>query len=191
ARGGNGGCAVAGSSQGERAESGHRRQQVRRFRGNLHIGAIIGAATLVVVIAVGLALFGGRTGEAGAPSIADPAVQHTLADTSNQHAVHDLTINAAWAERALRADDEDQVPVADLPVIEGVLGFAPNAAPPVNRDYRAHVKIELETSEEVMELADGVEYRFWTFGGSVPGPMIRVREGDFVTFTLQNHPTSL
>jgi nitrite reductase (NO-forming) len=41
-----------------------------------------------------------------------------------------------------------------------------------------------------MEIADGVTYEFWTFGGSVPGPMIRVREGDYVTINLQNHPDS-
>src|SRR5690606_10966887 len=166
------------------------RKQVRNFRGNLHIGAIIGAAALVVVLAVGLTLFGDRGGST-VTAQGDPVVQHTLADTTGQNLGHDLTINAAWGERALRADDEDQVPVADLPVIEGVVGYAPNAAPPVNRDFRAHVTVELETTEEVMELADGVEYRFWTFGGSVPGPMIRVREGDFVTFTLQNHPSSM
>jgi len=165
---------------------------VRNTRGNLHVGAIVGAAALVVTLAVALALLGGRDAAAAAPAVAadDPHVQHTLADTSGQHA-HDLTINAVWAERALRADEEDQVPVADLPVVVAEVGYAPNAAPPVNRDYRAHVQVTLETTEEVMELADGVEYRFWTFGGSVPGPMIRVREGDYVTFTLQNHPSSL
>ena len=34
----------------------------------------------------------------------------------------------------------------------------------------------METVEKVMRLADGVEYQFWTFGGQVPGRMIRVRE---------------
>jgi nitrite reductase (NO-forming) len=39
-------------------------------------------------------------------------------------------------------------------------------------------------------LADGVEYTFWTFGGSVPGSFIRVREGDEIEFHLNNHPDS-
>ena len=38
------------------------------------------------------------------------------------------------------------------------------------------------------ELADKVQYTFWTFGGSVPGPMIRVRQGDTVELHLMNHP---
>ena len=32
-------------------------------------------------------------------------------------------------------------------------------------------------------------YTFWTFGGTVPGSFIRVRQGDTVEFHLKNHPT--
>src|SRR3546814_16438179 len=39
-----------------------------------------------------------------------------------------------------------------------------------------------------MRLADGVEYSFWTFGCKVPGKFIRIREGDYVEFFLDNHP---
>ncbi len=44
--------------------------------------------------------------------------------------------------------------------------------------------------EVVKQLADGVEYLFWTFGGDVPGSFIRIREGDQVEFHLLNHPSS-
>jgi nitrite reductase (NO-forming) len=37
-----------------------------------------------------------------------------------------------------------------------------------------------------MRLADGVEYMMWTFGGTVPGSLIRVREGDQVELHLKN-----
>jgi nitrite reductase (NO-forming) len=37
-------------------------------------------------------------------------------------------------------------------------------------------------------VADGVAYRFWTFNKTVPGPMIRVRQGDTVELTLHNAP---
>ncbi|RZJ08782.1 MAG: nitrite reductase, copper-containing, partial [Rubrivivax sp.] len=33
-------------------------------------------------------------------------------------------------------------------------------------------------------------YTFWTFGGTVPGSFIRVRQGDTVEFHLKNHPSS-
>ena len=35
-----------------------------------------------------------------------------------------------------------------------------------------------------------MRYTFWTFGGSVPGRFIRVRQGDTVEFHLKNHPDS-
>jgi nitrite reductase (NO-forming) len=75
-----------------------------------------------------------------------------------------------------------------LPEIEAQLGAAPQAAPPVNRDHPAKVVVKLEVREVVKELADKVQYTFWTFGGSVPGPMIRVRKGDTVELHLMNHP---
>jgi nitrite reductase (NO-forming) len=48
------------------------------------------------------------------------------------------------------------------------------------------VQVELETREVEGQLADGTTYTYWTFDGTVPGPMIRVREGDSVELTLRN-----
>jgi nitrite reductase (NO-forming) len=45
---------------------------------------------------------------------------------------------------------------------------------------------DVETTEVIGLIDDGVEYRYWTFGGTVPGPMIRVRQGDTVELTLRN-----
>ncbi|HNE19329.1 MAG TPA: copper-containing nitrite reductase [Turneriella sp.] len=73
---------------------------------------------------------------------------------------------------------------------KAVLTHAPEVPKPIDRSGNAKVIVELETKELKGRLADGVEYTFWTFGGTVPGPMIRVREGDDVEFTLSNHPTS-
>ncbi len=68
---------------------------------------------------------------------------------------------------------------------------APPAVPaPIDRDYATKVVVNLETVEKTMRLADGAEYAFWTFGGTVPGPMIRVREGDLVELHLKNASTS-
>ena len=41
-----------------------------------------------------------------------------------------------------------------------------------------------------LEISEGVTYTFWTFGGTVPGCFIRVRQGDTVEFHLHNHPDS-
>jgi nitrite reductase (NO-forming) len=48
------------------------------------------------------------------------------------------------------------------------------------------VRVELETVEKVAELNDGSTYRYWTFDGQVPGPMLRVRVGDTVEVTMKN-----
>lgn len=86
------------------------------------------------------------------------------------------------------------VPTHALPEIVGeevaVVTEAPNVPAPITRTHATKVKIELETIEKTMRLADGVDYTFWTFGGHVPGTFMRVREGDLVEFTLKNHPSS-
>lgn len=74
--------------------------------------------------------------------------------------------------------------------VQAILTHAPAVPPAINRNHPTKVIIELETTEEVKRLADGVEYTFWTFGGEVPGKFIRVREGDLVEFHLNNHPDS-
>ncbi|MBY0416014.1 MAG: nitrite reductase, copper-containing [Bdellovibrionales bacterium] len=74
-----------------------------------------------------------------------------------------------------------------LPVEKGVLTDAPLVPPVITRDHAAIVQVELEVIEKVGKLADGVDYTFWTFGGSVPGKFIRVRHGDTVEFTLTNN----
>ena len=79
---------------------------------------------------------------------------------------------------------------ADLPVELAILTEAPNVPPPITRRHAAKVVVNLEVREVVKRLADGVEYLFWTYGGNVPGSFIRVREGDFIEFHLNNHPTS-
>lgn len=77
---------------------------------------------------------------------------------------------------------------AGLPVEQAVLTTAPQVPPPITRTTPARVVVNMEVKEYTARLADGVEYTFWGFGGTVPGPFIRVREGDEVEFHLHNHP---
>ncbi len=73
---------------------------------------------------------------------------------------------------------------------EAVLTAPPNVPPPITRTHATKVIVRLEVQEVVKRIADGVDYTFWTFGGTVPGRFIRVREGDEVEFHLSNHPSS-
>ncbi|MFZ0548710.1 MAG: copper-containing nitrite reductase [Candidatus Promineifilaceae bacterium] len=61
---------------------------------------------------------------------------------------------------------------------------------PITRTEPTTVKIELTIQEVVSELADGTTYSFWTFNGTVPGPLLRVMVGDTVELTLTNPPES-
>ena len=74
--------------------------------------------------------------------------------------------------------------------IHAVLTNPPEVPPPTNRKVPAKVIVELEVIEVDKEIAEGVTYTFWTFGGTVPGSFIRVRQGDTVEFHLKNHPDS-
>jgi nitrite reductase (NO-forming) len=80
--------------------------------------------------------------------------------------------------------------VLALPVEQAILTAPPHVPPAIARKHNARVVVNLEVREVVMKIADGSEYTFWTYGGSVPGSFIRIREGDVVEFTLNNHPSS-
>jgi nitrite reductase (NO-forming) len=67
-----------------------------------------------------------------------------------------------------------------------LLTAAPAVPAPITRSHATRVIVNLDVSEKTMRLADGVEYTMWTFGGSVPGSFIRVREGDLVELHLRN-----
>jgi nitrite reductase (NO-forming) len=62
--------------------------------------------------------------------------------------------------------------------------------PPITRSAPTTVRITLTVQEVTAELADGTTYTFWTFDGTVPGPMLRVMEGDTVELTLVNPETN-
>lgn len=53
------------------------------------------------------------------------------------------------------------------------------------------VEVTLETVEVQGKLDDGTTYNYWTFGGKVPGPFIRVREGDTVHVKMTNASNSM
>ncbi|HFB4872510.1 TPA: copper-containing nitrite reductase [Neisseria gonorrhoeae] len=98
---------------------------------------------------------------------------------------------AASAEAASSAAQATaETPAGELPVIDAVTTHAPEVPPAIDRDYPAKVRVKMETVEKTMKMDNGVEYRYWTFDGDVPGRMIRVREGDTVEVEFSNNPSS-
>jgi nitrite reductase (NO-forming) len=73
----------------------------------------------------------------------------------------------------------------------------PNAPKYVARDPKAPAlllgdthDIDLVIEEKLMTVADGFSQAVWTFGGSIPGPVIRVKLGDLVRIHLKNPATN-
>ena len=61
----------------------------------------------------------------------------------------------------------------------------PSAPSPASK-----VVITLITEEKLGQLANGVSYDFWTYNGTVPGPLIRLRVGQVVEMHIINPPNS-
>jgi len=74
--------------------------------------------------------------------------------------------------------------------IHASLTSPPQVPEPIHRNFPAKVIVELEVVEKEMSISEGVSYTFWTFGGTVPGSFIRVRQGDTVEFHLKNNPNN-
>lgn len=53
-----------------------------------------------------------------------------------------------------------------------------------------HITLTARELVGTLDTSANTTYRYWTFNGKVPGPMIRVRQGDTVEVTLQNDPSS-
>ena len=71
------------------------------------------------------------------------------------------------------------------PLVEGdAVTFLPDIAElkPGNRTHQ----VRLDIVAQEIEIADGVRFQAWTFGGSVPGPVVHVREGDRISFVMRN-----
>lgn len=84
-----------------------------------------------------------------------------------------LTACAPWKEPPHATMQDISRAASDLP-------------PPITRSQSETVVIELETQEVVAKLADNVTYEYWTYNGTVPGPFLRVREGDTVEVRLKH-----
>src|SRR5437660_2571446 len=86
---------------------------------------------------------------------------------------------------AVGGSGQPQVEVTDF-------ATAPRATQPVYHARLSHASAEpvkefrIPIRDATVEIAKGVTYKSWTFGGTVPGPVVRVREGDLVRILLVN-----
>ena len=101
----------------------------------------------------------------------------------------DATATARPGTERQRAVEPDVTSTPDR-VLQAELSKPPMVPAIAPRDKPARVVVNLEVTEVEREVAPGVRYTLWTFGGEVPGKMIRVRQGDVVELHLMNHPDS-
>jgi len=72
------------------------------------------------------------------------------------------------------------------------IGANPNdVPPPITRKENELVKIHLTAKEVISQIAPGIYSNYWTYNGQVPGPMLRIKQGDTVELSITNDPSSL
>ena len=98
-----------------------------------------------------------------------------------------VTVEGAAPSDAPAADDHGG------PMAETGVAADPNAPAPVTYDPVAPKRldgevhdIDLVITEQEMTVAEGYVQSVWTFGGTVPGPVIRVKVGDTIRVHLKN-----
>lgn len=83
------------------------------------------------------------------------------------------------------------LPAAKAVTAKTIARAASAIAPAITRTAPALVRVDLETQEVTAEIEKGATYTYWTFNGTIPGPMIRVRVGDTVELHLKNAAASI
>jgi nitrite reductase (NO-forming) len=97
-----------------------------------------------------------------------------------------MVLGGAGVKLWAKSDTTASSASASWPEVKAILMAPPLVPPPVDRKGNARVIVNLETTEVTGTLTDGVRYAFWTFNGTVPGPLVRVRVGDMVQIHLKN-----
>lgn len=99
-------------------------------------------------------------------------------------------VSAFASDRALQK--ENPAPTAKTIKAADIVRDPSDLPPPIGSRPPAVVQVTLTAKElvGVLDPAAGTTYRYWTFDGKVPGPFIRVRQGDTVEVTLKNSKDS-
>lgn len=80
---------------------------------------------------------------------------------------------------------EEALPAAEPVDLDRIAADPMDIPPPVDWDEPRTHEITLESIEVTAEVEPGVTVDFMTYDGRIPGPMIRVREGDTVELTFE------
>ncbi len=132
-------------------------------------------------------------------TVDSPSVQAPSAHTSHLSILAVVLAGAAlivaFIPRFLSSEDIELklTPKAQLETINAVEGIhwthTPAAPLSISRTDQKKVVVEWEATEMIGYLDQelGLQYAFWGFEGSSPGPTLRVRQGDLVELRLTNN----
>jgi nitrite reductase (NO-forming) len=96
-----------------------------------------------------------------------------------------LTLGVAAIATTAARRGTAEIERIDFGVVRTAVSPAFDATAPVPSTARVK-EFRIPMTHETIEIANGVTYNGWTFGGTVPGPVLRVRQGDTVRITLVN-----
>jgi nitrite reductase (NO-forming) len=83
-------------------------------------------------------------------------------------------------------------PKATLRVEKGEKTVAPAVPAPVTRTDNRVVEYDLTVKETSQKIAPDLVYRaLWTFDGVAPGPVMRVKQGDVIRYTLRSESSNV
>ncbi|RDZ63932.1 nitrite reductase, copper-containing [Haloferax sp. Atlit-12N] len=95
---------------------------------------------------------------------------------------------ATNAPTAAQSLDETEEPTQQRStnLVDRVAADPTDIPGPIDRSEPAEVDVTLRPEEVTAEVEDGVTFTYMTYNGQVPGPFIRVRQGDTVNLTFEN-----
>ncbi len=88
-----------------------------------------------------------------------------------------IAMAPSWRAPEVDRVDFGKTVTATTPAYDAAL--APASAAPI-KEFRIPIE------DEQLTISDGVTYNGWTFGGTVPGPVLHVRQGDLVRIKVVN-----
>ena len=150
------------------------------------MGALLGAVAIALVAAIVVGTLGALGGihsvSAGAAGIATNQNQQAgmtaMPGMSSMPGMGTGTGTGTGTQATL--------PPAKAVTAQTIARPATDVAAPITRNTPATVRVDLTTQQVTAEIEKGETYTYWTFNGTVPGPMIRVRVGDTVQLHLKN-----
>ncbi len=101
------------------------------------------------------------------------------------------TITVSATAAPLGGQAADLSPPAALAVDVPEIGRDGDDVPaPIGSRGPEHLTLDITAKEVVAAMGEGITYSYWTFEGTVPGPMLRARVGDTITVNFHNDASS-